>query len=234
MGTRQAQRDSDRRLRTALILAVGASAAAFAAIAALHLANEFLLDERFWHLNADADGNAMTWASVLATAAAGALALMLAQISPQRRRSLALLGTLLVFFAADDAFGIHEDLGMVFAYFGLPDIAGIWFPIYLPVFGFCAFVLWTLTWPGPPAVTLVRLGLVLLGIAIVGEALTAGAVPAIDRSVHSLGYEIEVAFEEAAELAGWVAVACGLAVADLVARRAAVGETEAAPQATAV
>jgi hypothetical protein len=60
---------------------------------------------------------------------------------------------------------------------------------------------------------------VLLGAAIVGEALTA-VVPALERTNATWVYELEVALEEAAELAGWIAAATGLAAADLVARRA--------------
>jgi hypothetical protein len=212
-----------------LLIAGGALAVvAYGAVAGAHLVNEFLLDKRSWHLDADVDGNAMTWASSLATLAAGALALMLARISPVRRRSLTALGGLLAFFAADDAFGIHEDLGTLFTHVGLPNLAGIWFPVYLPLLGFCAFVLWTLDWPGLPVVSMLRLGLLLLCAAIAGEVLTAGPVPGIDREAESWGYELEVALEEAAELAGWIVVASGLAAADLIARRAAAESEPAA------
>jgi hypothetical protein len=203
-----------------LLVAGGVLAAlAYVALAVAHLTNQFLFDGRFWHLDADVDGNALTWLSSLATLTAGALALMLARISPARRSYLTALGMLLAFFAADDALGMHENLGLVFARFGLPDIAGIWFPVYLPLFAFCAAVLWSLDWPGREVVLMLRFGLVLLGAAIVGEALTA-VVPALERTNATWVYELEVALEEAAELAGWIAAATGLAAADLVARRA--------------
>lgn len=185
--------------------------------------NHLLLDHRFWHLDADVDGNALTLASSVATLAAGALALMLAHVAPARRTRLTALGLLLTFFAADDAFGVHENLGSAFARVGLPDIAGIWFPVYLPLLGFCAAVLWTLDWAEAPVAPMIRLGLLLLGAAIAGEALT-GVLPALERTNATWVYEFEVALEEGAELAGWIAVASGLAATDLAARRATASE----------
>ena len=213
------------------VLVVGGLLAALALVAqaGAHLTNYAFFDMGISHLDADVDGNALTWASSLATLCAAAFALMLARLLAARRRLLTVLGVLLAFFAADDAFGIHENLGSVLAHLGLPDIAGIWFPIYLPLFGFCAAVLWTLRSPEGRVMTMIRFGVLLLGAAIAGEALTA-VVPALERTDATWLYELEVALEEAAELAGWIAIASGLGAADVIARHAVQPEEAAVPE----
>ena len=230
------RREVGSQARTVLVAGGLLAAFALVAQAGAHLANYAFLDMGISHLDADLDGNALTWASSLATLCAAAFALMLARLLPARRRLLTVLGVLLAFFAADDAFGIHENLGSVFARVGLPDVAGIWFPVYLPLFGFCAAVLWTLGSPERRVVTIVRLGVLLLGAAIVGEALTA-VVPALERTDATWLYELEVALEEAAELAGWIAIATGLGSEDMIARHAVHPDEAAAfesPSASAV
>lgn len=213
------RREVGSQARTVLVAGGLLAAVALVAQAGAHLANYAFFDMGISHLDADVDGNALTWASSLATLSAAAFALMLSRLVPGRRGLLTALGLLLAFFAADDAFGIHENLGSTLARVGLPDVAGIWFPVYLPLFGFCAAVLWTLGSPERRVVTTVRFGVLLLGAAIAGEALTA-VVPALERTDAAWLYELEVALEEAAELAGWIVIASALGAADVIARRA--------------
>jgi hypothetical protein len=213
------RREVGSQARTVLVAGGLLAAFALVAQAGAHISNYAFFDMGISHLDADVDGNALTWASSLATLCAAAFALMLARLLPARRKLLTALGVLLAFFAADDAFGIHENLGSGFASVGLPDIAGIWFPVYLPLFGFCAAVLWTVGSPERRVVTMARLGVLLLGAAIAGEALTA-VVPALERTDATWLYELEVALEEAAELAGWIAIASALGAADVIARQA--------------
>ena len=206
-----------------------------AAQTAGHLVNDLLLDRRFWHLNADVDGNALTWASALATLVCASVLVALARAVPARVLRFSLLAAVLTFFALDDLAGIHEDLGSYLARVGLPDIAGIWFPVYLPLFGLTFLLLWQIRpVPGRAAFQL-RLGLALLGAALVGEMLAAGALSALDRTAHAWPYTVEVALEEAAELAGWILIASGLAggLATTATSPAAAPESVATPTPTA-
>ena len=105
---------------------------------------------------------------------------------------------------------IHEDLGTYLAFFGLPDYAGIWFLLYIPLLALTFVLLWQLSPTAAKSGSLVRIGLLLLVFALAAEVLTAG-VPAFDRTAHAWPYTVEVAVEEGAELAAWILIATGLA-----------------------
>ena len=198
-----------RLARTGLAVAL----AALVLQSAAHLVNDLALDRRFRHLNADVDGNLLSWVSALATFAAASAALALAAAVPPRRRRLVALAAILAFFSADEVIGIHENLGAAFALVGLPDVAGIWFPVYLPVFALTIWLLWTVAADVPAAATTLVLGVALLVAAIGAEVLRAGWVHVLDRSTSGVAYSLEVAVEEGAELAGWILIATGLTVA---------------------
>jgi hypothetical protein len=192
---------------------IALTGAGFAALVAGHLLNELVLDKRYWHLDADVDGNALTVASAAATLAASLGAFLLARYAPHHRRRLVGAAAVLAFVAVDDVAAIHEDLGASLTHVGLPDIAGIWFPLYLPMLAATAAVLWSAARSLPVALPCVRVALLLLAAAIAGEVLAAASLEAIHRGNESLGYELEVALEEAAELAGWTLIATGLSAA---------------------
>ena len=103
-----------------------------------------------------------------------------------------------------------EDLGGALAVLGLPNVSGVWFPIYLPVFLLTAWILWMLP---VPTRAVVRVGLLLLAVALAGEVLAAGWLDALDRYGDRWPYSIEVAVEEGAELGGWILIATGIAAA---------------------
>jgi len=193
--------------RAQAVLALGVALACVGVLieGAAQLANDLLFDRRYWHLNADVDGNAFTWASALATAAVGAFAISLGRARPERRRVLFAVGAIVTFFAVDDVTGWHE-------------VAGIWFPVYMPLFAFVFLVLWSLRDEFERAGAYVRTGLLLLGVALAGEVGAAGFVPGVNRTEHGVLYTLEVGIEEGAELAGWILVAAGLAAAVELAR----------------
>ena len=198
-------------------IGVAVAVVAVAAQTVVHLVNDLALDERVWHMNADVDGNLLTWASASATLAAGVAAAVLGRAGGPYGRRLFVLAAILGFFAVDDVVAIHEDLGSGLAVVGLPNVSGVWFPLYLPVFVLTAWLLWTLPAPAR-ARMLVRVGLLLLAAAIVGEGTATGFVTALDRYEDRWPYSVEVAIEEGAELGGWILIATGLTAAVLLAR----------------
>jgi hypothetical protein len=206
-------RTHEGRAHAALALGVGLACTAALAANVAQIANDLAFDRRYWHLNADVDGNSFSWASALATAAVGAFAISLGRAVPHRRRVLFGVGAVVTFFAIDDVTGWHEDLGGAFELVGLPNVSGVWFPVYMPLFAFVFLVLWSLRSEFERAGAYVRTGLLLLGVALAGEVGAAGFVPGVNRTEHGVLYTLEVGIEEGAELAGWILIAAGLAAA---------------------
>jgi hypothetical protein len=197
----------DRICTFGFALAVGAVAVQTVA----HLTNALVFDYEFWDLDADQDGNALSWASSTATAGAalGALGLGMFRGTPSLR--LIVLATLLAFFSLDDVAAIHEelasaaasqlDVGQTFAH-------ALWPGLYLPLLGFVVLTLWRLSQQAQGRVRrAIVLGLALLAVAVVAEVASAmwweeDARPLID--------DLGVAVEEGAELGGWILIATGL------------------------
>jgi hypothetical protein len=191
------------------ILPAGAvvACAAAAAVVSAQLVNDLVFDRRYWHLNADVEGNALTWVSAIVTAAAAALAITLSRALGSRR--LAVVGVILAFFAIDDIAALHERMGQGLDSLGLPHADGIWFPVYLPLFAFAFFTLLATGRRVDQIGSALLAGLLLLGFALVGEVATA-FLDALDRTEHGVWYSLEVGLEEAAELAGWILITAGL------------------------
>jgi hypothetical protein len=190
--------------------AYAVAAAGFIAVGAVHLANEFLFDNWSRHLNPNVEGNALTWVNSLVTlAAAGAAALLARALGPKGRQVL-MLAAVVAFFALDDLLAIHESLGVGLTLFGLPEMGGIWVALYFPLFGFSITVLWALA-EGAVGGPMLRRGVLLLAAAVAADLFAAGVVPAFGGERGGWLYELEIALEESAELAGWLLIACGLA-----------------------
>jgi hypothetical protein len=191
-----------------MILAVSGQTAA-------HLLNVVLFDRDVHLLDVDAERTLFSWASVGIIFAAAVLAALLAALRPERARPLLGLAAILAFLSVDDALGIHERLSNRVGDW-LPSVSElnriIWPLIYLPLLAY-VFVVMVVLAHGlrrTPA-RLVRLGLALLVTAIVLEMASALLFASgLDRG--DLGYEIEAALEEGAELAGWMLLTVGLAV----------------------
>jgi hypothetical protein len=119
---------------------------------------------------------------------------------------------ILAFFAIDDIAALHERMGSGLDALGLPHADGIWFPVYVPLFAFTFVTLVRVARRAGEVGSALLAGLVLLGLALAGEVATAVLDP-LDRTNHGVWYSLEVAFEESAELAGWILIAAGLGAA---------------------
>jgi hypothetical protein len=198
-----------------LQVAYGLAAVAFVLQASLHLVNEYAFDGAYDALNADTEGegNVFTWASSSATFAAAVFAGLLAVSSPGRRRFFGVLAGILAFFSLDDVVMVHERVALeILAALGLDSfwVRATWPVVMLPLLAFVAVGLWRLAASASPGHgRALRAGLGLLVFAVAIEVALA-AVPTGGR-----GWELiepaEVAVEEAAELAGWIVIAAGLA-----------------------
>jgi hypothetical protein len=179
--------------------------------AAVHVTN------RAWwrsdRLNADVDGNVLTWltSSVLLAAAVGTLVLAISARSFQ----LLLLSSLLALFAVDDVIALHERLSFDAAQvLGLErDFARVLWPaLYFPLLAFAFLTLWRLGDAAPRSRVVIRMGLASLTAAVGLEIVWAGWH--LTRG-HAGDWPdtFEVAIEEGLELGGWILIAFGLGTA---------------------
>jgi hypothetical protein len=208
-----------RTLRVGVALALGL--AALQSIA--HLVNVVLFDLRIDMTNADSDTGAFAWASSVATSSAALLLCLLAIMRPTRTWLLVALAGAVAFMSLDDMAGLHErvsDLGTALG--PIDHFARIFWPlVFMPLlaatfvglFGVAAGLRIA------PGRTL-RAGLALLVVAIALE-MASPILFALGSDHGELAYELEVALEEGAELAGWILVSTGLAAALLTADRRA-------------
>jgi hypothetical protein len=189
-----------------------AAAVAVAVQTVAHLTNAFFLDYEIRNMDADADGNALSWLTSVAifTAALGAFLLSSFPSVPTRR--FIALGTVFVFFSLDEVAAIHEQLATVSVH--RLDVATsvgrvLWPILYLPLLVFVVISLWRLAASAPARIRrAILLGLALLAVGVVAEAMSTlssseGSRPLID--------DLEVAAEEGAELGGWIFVATAFA-----------------------
>lgn len=180
-----------------------------------HLANAFVLGGDVANLNADVEGNATTWATVVTTFAAGLAAILHAVAFPELRRSFAALGTLLVWFSFDDAIVVHERVATTLGedVFDLRQHVAVrlWIIIFLPLLAFAALMLWQIgkrAWP--PARRFVLAGVALLIASIAAEALGLVTRPLAEDDGIEWPDRLRTGVEEGLELAGWGCIAVGL------------------------
>jgi hypothetical protein len=201
-------------MRATGTLAFGLAAAAAAAlgVVVVNVVNDVAFDERFYQLNANAEGNALTWLSSAAAFAGAVLALLLWACTHERITLL--LGAVLAFFSLDDAAQVHEKSGEAFGEaLGLPDWSvRLWLVLYLPIVVGAAWLIWRLASTAPrDAGRALRLGLLLAASAFVIEI-----VGPITKEIAERGVEwpnaLRVGIEEGIELAAWILVATGLAI----------------------
>ena len=189
-----------------------AAAVAVAVQTVAHLTNAFFLDYEIRNMDADADGNALSWATSVAifTAALGAFLVSLFPWVPTRR--FVALGAVFVFFSLDEVAAIHEQLATVSVHrLDLATSVGrvLWPILYLPLLVFVVISLWRLAASAPDRIRRV----ILLGLALLAAAVVAEAVSTLSSSEDSrpLIDDLEVTAEEGAELGGWIFVATAFA-----------------------
>jgi hypothetical protein len=196
-----------------LVVAVAAGAGVVLA----HLANA-ALDRPFNDLDAEREGNFLTWLSVSAAFVAAAAAALHAVLLRRDRLLMWVLAAALAFLSLDDAIEIHERLG---------DKVSDALPERLESFG--SAVQLVLVGPAlaiafggvlllarrtvPEARRTLLAGLGCLAGAIVIELVVGTATNEIEERGTSWPDTVRHGLEEGAELAGWVAIAGALAAA---------------------
>jgi hypothetical protein len=197
---------ADRIMSITIVAAL--AAVAFQTFA--HLANAWLLDYRVWNLNADGDGNALSWVSSMVTFAAALSAAAIGLTVPHLRRTAFALALVLAFFSLDDIVAIHEELGKDVRedLLGLPRGAGrlIWPVLFFPLLGFTFLAVWQIAKAARArAAKLLRLALLLLVVAVAAEAAWSVWFFA-DGDTQTWPDALQVAFEEGAELGAWILI----------------------------
>jgi hypothetical protein len=180
-----------------------------------HLLNAAFLENPL--LNANAEHNAMTWASTVATFAAALAAALHATLLRERRRTYIFLACALAFFSLDDAILLHERLTA-----SVLDSVGVsvswdsvlWPALYLPLAGLVVLSLLAIARTAPArAGRFIRVGLVLLLAAVAAEAISA-PISTLETGA-GWAHTLEGALEEGAELASWILIATALTASTL-------------------
>jgi hypothetical protein len=209
------QNDDARRAeaRAARVVRAGALLAVFTVFAqsAAHVVNRAWLENR--HLNADVDGNLLTWLTASATVAGALAALAIGVLFREHRLQLVLLSAILGLLALDDVIAVHERVsGKTTALLGIAGDYGraLWPALYFPLLLFVLLTLWRLAGRiVAPAAVAIRVGLALL-VAAVGAEMLWSAWHLGGGQVGDWPDTIQVAIEEGMELAGWILIAAGL------------------------
>jgi hypothetical protein len=199
------------------VLRVGARIAvtAVAVQTLVHLLNAFY----DWspQLDANAEYNAMSWASSVATFAAAFAAGLHATLIGERRRTYSFLACVFAFFSLDDAILVHERISeWSVDTVGLSETwdSVIWPALYLPFAGVAVALLAALARAAPArAARFVLVGLLLLLTAVAAEVVSAPT--STSQTASGWGHALEGAYEEGAELMGWILIAAGLMVSSL-------------------
>jgi hypothetical protein len=199
------------------VLTVGLAVALTAAVTQtlLHLLNAAFLDRA--QLDARAEANAMTWASSVAIFAAAFAAALHAVLLSKRRRAYAFIACVFAFFSLDEAILVHERLAESVLGAAGQDTSWdslVWPALYLPLAAIVALLLVSLTrtWD-TRASRFVAIGLILLVTAVAAEVLSAPL--STSESEGGWPHVFESAYEEGAELTGWILIATGLTASTL-------------------
>jgi hypothetical protein len=184
----------------------------------IHLVNAALGGGSFF--DANGEHNPIAWSHSVAIFAGAFVCAVHAAALRERRRTFIALVAIFAFFSLDEMLVLHERLALrVLDVFGLPVVwdSVIWPVLYLPLTGTLLVLLLSVALAAPPrAGRLVFLGLGFLVAAVIAEVLSAPASTSVNW-VHTL----EGAFEEGAELAGWILIATGLTAMTLLGVRGA-------------
>ena len=193
---------------------------AFAVVAviaqtAVHTLNAILTDSVY--LSVNAENNPFAWLHGVAIFTAAAVCALAAVLTDYHRREFVALTVILSFLSLDEMIYVHEEI--VARLLDALDLSttwdsAVWPVIYLPLCGALAVLLVRIASVAPrPAGQLIFAGLALLLVAVAAEIMSAPWSNEEGGLVHT----IEGAFEEAAELAGWIAIATGLTTITLAA-----------------
>ena len=180
---------------------------------AVHLVNLVAFDLEVRLLNVDADSSVFTFASVVATSLAAAMAALLAALRPRQAVLLLGLAAALAFLSLDDAARIHERVSELKTELGpITHFSRIFWPlVYFPLLAAVVVGLLAVARGMRPALRrLLVIGLGLLAAAIFLE-MASPLLFELGYDHGDLGYELEAVIEEGAELGGWMLIALALA-----------------------
>lgn len=162
--------------------------------------------------DADSDTSAPAWGGSVAIFAGALAALLRSLAAPAEARLYAALAGLLAFLSVDEIVTMHERVGVELSmaldlpiYFARTLWPVVFLPLLVLVF---ALLLQASNRARTSSRRLLRLGLALLTVAVAAEILSV--LLASDDTRLTWAYFLEVAFEEGAELAGWILIAFGL------------------------
>jgi hypothetical protein len=207
-------------LRSGRLVAAIAGCAAVAS----QTVNELVLETRQPHLNVDAEWNLWAWVGSASTASAAVAAALAAMAVTSARARLAVLALWLVFLSADDVLGVHERAGMRLSRwsgYGADDAGRLWVIVYFPAMAVALVLLLQIarTLCSAEARRVLHAGLTLIGLAVAAEV--AGVLTSRLGEALDWTYDVNIAVEEASELAGWLLIAAALATAAFAAVAAA-------------
>lgn len=176
------------------------------------LANQFLLDGEVSSIDGRLEQSVWTWASSAATFAGAFAATVWSVVSPRHRASALVVAFTLAFFSLDDALTLHEGIGSgLVKTLELPSwVGGLWLMAYPPLLVVATWALVSATWNRGPRIRRATL----VGLALLGAGLLLELVGIPTKRLEVLGtdwpHAIRGAFEEGAELSGWIVIASAL------------------------
>ncbi len=196
------------------ILEAGALVAAVGGILLVlaTLANQFVISPDVSSIDGRVEHSVWTWASSAATFAGAFVATVWLVVSPRRRLNVITIVVTLAYFSLDDMLELHEEVGSdVGESLALPDwVGGRWLLAYPPLLVLAVWALVGATWNETAKVRRAMLaGIALLGIGLVRE-LVGIATKHVQLDGTAWPHAVRGAFEEAAELSGWIVVASAL------------------------
>ena len=204
------------RRHSIVVAGVSLTVAAVAIQTALYLADVYVLDRRIGTFDVDREGGLSAWAASVTTFSTALLALLLAVVQSARRLQLLALAAGAAFLSFDEMVIVHERIGLnVTEALDLSStyLRVAWPVAYLPLLAVVAASLFQLARTSTdPVRSLLGIGLALLACAVGLEigGLALDLIPSLTET--SWLYTVEIALEEAAELAGWILLTTGVAV----------------------
>lgn len=174
---------------------------------AVHLLNAALDGSQYF--SANGENNPMAWSQSAAIFAAAFVCALHTAVVSRRGRTLAALAAILAFLSLDEMLIVHERIvGRVLEVLALPIVwdSVVWPVLYLPLLGALLLLLVRVARQAPK-----RVGRrVLVGVGLLLAAVAAEVLSAPISTGQDWPHTVEGAFEEAAELVGWILITTGL------------------------
>jgi hypothetical protein len=195
----------DRLFSSGLLVAVGGVTLQ----TVVHLLNAAFIGSA--DLDANAEGNAPAWANTAVVSSGAFVCALHALLVSERRRMFVALAVILALLSLDEMAVIHDRIAArVLKLLGLPLVwdSVLWPAIYAPLL-VCLFGLLFAVARAAP----VRAGrYILFGLSLLAAAVVAEVASAPVSTGSNWAHTVEGAFEEGAELGGWIAIATALTV----------------------